>query len=156
MITTRQIKQFIQETAAPLIGHTEDKKHIFRKGVVEFLEGLTDEVNYPALLIEQSDFSYEDGLSDNIMKTRKLAFMVVDHAPDAYDTEAIDVKQEQCEIIADKILNKLQEAKHYPQSDYLHGFSFNNAEGSEIRNMADSNYGVMIEITLSSYHNQYE
>lgn len=156
MITTKHVKQFIENQAADLVGHTDTEKHIFRKGVIEFLEGLSDDVNYPAILIERADFNYTDSLSDNIMKTREMAIMVVDHAPDPSDTGDIENRQESCEIIADKILNRMQEAKHYERNEAMQAFSFNNVNGSEIQNVGDSNYGVIIEIELSNYHNQYE
>lgn len=156
MITTKDVKKFIENYTADLVGHTDTEKHIFRKGVLEFLEGLADDVNYPAILIEKADFSFKDNLADNIIKTREFAIMVVDHVPDHNDTEDIENKQANCEIIADKILNRMQEAKHYEKPDFMHAFSFNNITGSEIKNETDSNYGVIIEIELSNYHNQYE
>ena len=40
------------------IAHTSDEKHFFRMESTEILNGLTSEINWPAMVLEAYDISY--------------------------------------------------------------------------------------------------
>ena len=55
MIKFTEYTAYFESIARDLVGHTENEKHFFRKGLEEFLNGLKTNVNYPAMLLDKFD-----------------------------------------------------------------------------------------------------
>jgi len=70
------------------IGHTDEEKHFYRFEIEEVLTGLK-KMNYPALILEGYRYSFSDAKSDNVIKKRSCAFMLVNHLSDIGDFQAM-------------------------------------------------------------------
>ena len=58
--------------------------------VDEVLGGINrTDVKYPFLILEGYGYDFTDDKSDNLLKNRRGAFMVIDHVSDQTDFEAI-------------------------------------------------------------------
>ncbi len=124
------------------INHSSKEKHFFRLEVEEVLTGLGDSVNYPYLAMENYEYGFTDSLSDNVLKNRQCAFMVLDHIISADDSDAIHQAFDKCESIVDDILNLLQQFANSRQHPVVKDFDINSVEVVPIYNQADQAYGM--------------
>lgn len=144
---------YFQQLAIDLLGHSDTEKHFFRKGLDEFLNGMTGQVNYPAMLLEKYDFKYSDNGADNVMKPRTVAFIICDHAKDTEDYNRQDAIMDSTEEIVDKIYNRIRRDIRPPQHDFLKYASLGNVQVSPVDNYADGNFGFFVTIEIFSFHN---
>lgn len=144
---------YFKEIAEQFLGHTEVEKHFFRKGLDEFLNGLSTSVNYPALLLDSYDFSFDDNGADNVMKPRTAAFMVIDHVNDIEDYDLIDAAMDRTEEIVNLIYNKMRRDIAPPQHEFLNDAQLGTFKVSPLFNKADGNWGWFVTVIISSYHN---
>lgn len=91
------------------INHTNTEKHFFRLELDELLTALPTTANFPALILEGYDIALSDPLSDNAMKKRNGAFVLMEHLPDPGDYQDIDEKWDFLEEIADDIIALMKE-----------------------------------------------
>lgn len=146
---------YFEKIAIDLLEHSSAEKHFFRKGLEEFLNGLSTSVNYPALLLEKYDFSFTDNGADNVMKERTIAFTVCDHAADIEDYDRIDEIMSFTEGVVDKIYNRMRKDMSPPQHEFLKNASLGSMRVTPVENKADGNYGFFVSIGISTYHNQF-
>jgi len=122
-------------------------------GLDEFLQHL-DVLQYPCLLLQRYSYRFGQADADSKYKIRNAGFMVVDNLPQRDDYAAIDTIFDNTEDIADDILIRINtDANDYlnaPANAIARGFDISTAQGIQIENMADSNYGVFISIDFSS------
>jgi len=94
------------------IGHTDQEKHFFRMEVDEVLAGINrTDVKYPFLILEGYGYDFTDSKSDNLLKNRSGAFMLLDHVSDSSDFEAIHAVWDHMEEIGDEILVRMKTDK---------------------------------------------
>ncbi|HKI89870.1 MAG TPA: hypothetical protein VKA38_12645 [Draconibacterium sp.] len=94
------------------IGHTDLEKHFFRMEIDEVLAGINrTDVNFPMLILEGYSFDFTDNYSDNLMKNRQGAFVLLDHISDASDYDAIHQVWDQLEQTGTEILLKIKADK---------------------------------------------
>ena len=129
--------------------HTEENKHFFRFELEEVLTGIKSTINYPALILEGYDFAYEDSQSDNLIKNRNGAFILLDHATHPDDFDRIDNIYDEMEEIADDIIAKIKCDKRNIQIPFIVGFDFDKVQGMMIKG-ADQTFGMRITFTISS------
>lgn len=146
---------YFEQIAVDLLGHSSQEKHFFRKGLEEFLNGLSTQVNYPALLLEKYDFSFTDNGADNVMKERTIAFTICDHAADIEDYDRIDEIMSFTEGVVDKIYNRMRKDMSPPQHAFLKNASLGSMRVTPVENKGDGNYGFFVSIGISTYHNQF-
>jgi len=131
------------------IGHTAEEKHFYRFEIEEVLTGLK-KMNYPALILEGYRYSFSDGKSDNVMKKRSCAFMLVNHLSDIGDFQAMHSIWDDLEQICDDILARIKADKYNPYARAVRDFDLNGVEINLIANDQDRNYGIRCMFTVSS------
>ena len=133
------------------IQHTDSEKHFFRFELDEVLNGINrTDVAYPMLVLEAYSYDYTDNKSDNIIKNRSGAFMLLDHCPDISDYEKMHEIWDNLEIIADDILIKIKSDKRNPLTPVVRNFEFSSVESKLIANEIGNSIGIRITFTTSS------
>lgn len=133
------------------IGHSDTEKHFFRMEVDEVLGGINrQDVKHPYLILEGYGFDFTDSKSDNLLKNRRGAFILLDHVSDPTDFDAIHAVWDHMEEIGDELLVKMKTDKKNPLAPVVRGFDFASADGTLIGNEMDGNYGIRYSYTLTS------
>ena len=101
------------------IQHLPEKKHFYRFELDEVLSGINN-INYPALILEGYSISFKDNKSDNVLKTREGAFMLIDYVNDIGDYNKIHEVWDKLESIGDDILRSDDYAKLSVHSVFKH------------------------------------
>ena len=131
------------------IGHSDNEKHFYRFEIEEVLTGLK-KVNYPALILEGYRYSFEDSKSDNIIKKRTGAFILIDHLKDIGDFDAMHETWDRMEEICDDILARIKSDKYKPTAKAVRDFEISSVEVALLANVEDKNYGIRCTYTVSS------
>jgi len=133
------------------IGHTDSEKHFFRMEVDEVLAGINrTDVKYPLLILEWYSHDFADSKSDNLLKDRRGAFMLLDHVTDPSDFDAIHAVWDRMEEIGDEILVRMKADKRNPLAPVIRDFQFNTSEAMLIANEIDGSYGIRFSYVLTS------
>jgi hypothetical protein len=134
-----------------LIQHTDNEKHFFRFELDEVLNGINrSDVAYPMLILEGYSYDYTDNKSDNIIKNRSGAFILIDHCRDISDYGKVHEIWDNLETIADDILIRIKTDKRNPLTPVIRGFEFSNVESKLIANEMGNSIGLRITFTISS------
>ena len=149
---TDYIKYF-EQLAVDFCGHDVSEKHFYRKGLEEFLNGLTTSVNYPALLLDRYDYTFEEHGADNYQKVRTVAFIICDHVTDGENYDSIENALNVSENITDRIFNRILRDITEPRHEFLKYSSINNMRVTPAENYADGNYGYFVSIVINTHHN---
>jgi len=131
------------------IGHSISDKHFYRFELDEVLTGLK-KVNYPALILEGYRYSLSDKQSDNVMKERSGAFMLLGHLNDIGDYDAMHQLWDHLETICDDIIVRIKADKSNPNAKAIRDFDLGSVNVALIANENDKNYGVRCTFTISS------
>jgi len=131
------------------IGHSEAEKHFYRFELEEVLTGLK-KMNYPALILEGYAYSFVDNKSDNVIKRRSCAFMLVNHLKDIGDFTAMHEIWDSQEQICDDILSRIKSDKYNPKTPAVRDFDIHGVEVVLIANENDKNYGIRCTFSMAS------
>jgi len=131
------------------IGHSANEKHFYRFEIEEVFSGLKD-INYPALILEGYRYSLVDKISDNVMKERTGAFILLDHLSDIGDYDAMHQVWENMENTCDDIIARIKSDKRNPAFRAVRDFDLNTVHVALLANVRDSNYGIRCTFTLTS------
>jgi hypothetical protein len=131
------------------IQHTDTEKHFYRFELDEMLSGLSN-INYPALILESYSLGFTDDKTDNVMKHRSGAFVLMGHVPDAGDYDAIHDCYDELETIGDDILAKIRADKTDRTVKVIKDFDLSKVEVSIIANQVGNDYGLRYEFELTS------
>lgn len=145
-----KIRAYFEELARchVAIRHRKDEPHFYRYELEEVLGSLKD-VNYPALILESYQLSYEDHKSDNVMKMRRCSFILLDRVSDCGDFERIEKVQDELERIADDILLRMKHHKRAGNNIVRH-FDLQSISGVLLHNEIDKNYGMRVQFVVGS------
>jgi hypothetical protein len=153
MSTYTDYTAYFQKLAETYLNHSTNEKHFFRKGLEEFLNGLSTNVNYPAMLLGKYDYKYTDNGADNIMKPRTVAFIICDHVADMEDYDSIDKAMDSTELIVDKIYNQIRKDIRPPYTDPNFEFAkLGEVQVTPVSNYADGAHGWFVTIEIYSHH----
>lgn len=149
-----QIVQYFETLARQhvAIQHTDTEKHFYRFEIDEVLSGLSS-INYPALILEAYAIEYGDNKSDNVMKNRKGAFILLGNVPDRGDHDAIHALWDELEEIGDDILSRIRADKQNRNVASIRNFDIANTQVSIIANRVGNDYGLRYEFELGSTAN---
>lgn len=153
MSTYTDYTAYFKQLAVDLIGETDTEKHFFRKGLDEFLNGMSTSVNYPALLLDKYDFKYTDNGGDNIMKVRTIAFIICDHASDIEDYDRLDEITDLTEGLIDRIYNRIRQDAEEPRNEFLNDVDLGQLQATPVQNYGDGNFGFFVSIPIGTIHN---
>lgn len=131
------------------IGHSLSEKHFYRFELEEILSGLKD-VNYPALILEGYRYSLVDNKSDNVLKERTGAFVLIDRLSDIGDFDAMHEIWDNMETICDDIIARIKSDKRNPSAPAVRDFDLNTVAVALIANDHDHSYGIRCTFTLAS------
>ena len=130
------------------IGHSENENHFYRFEIEEVLSGLKS-INYPALILEGYSCDFNDSLSDNILKNRNGAFILIDHLSDLGDFEKMHEIWNDLEVIADDIILRIKADKRDSSNKTIKDFKIDSVEYSLLANEQDRNFGIRCTFTIS-------
>lgn len=129
--------------------HSDTRKAFFRLELDEVVEGLRNNICFPVIILEGYDLNFKDNKSDNLVKQRGSAFVIVDKARRG-DFDAIHEVYDRMEQIGDDVLTRMRHDKFLRQSP-VRDFDLNNVDGSLIGWPIDSNlYGIRYTFTIDS------
>ena len=133
------------------IMHTETEKHFFRMEIDEVLAGINrTDVKHPFLILEGYSYDFMDNKSDNLLKNRRGAFVLLDHVADPTNFDAIHDVWDHMEEIGDELLIKMKADKYNPLAPVIRNFEFSTSEATLIANELDGNYGIRYTYVLTS------
>lgn len=115
-------------------------KNFYRFEADEVLTNIRD-IQTPCLIMEGYKFSFTDNKSDNILKTRGGAFILLDHVNDIGDFNAIHSAWDKLEEIGDDILARIRADKRLPESP-VQNFPFESVEAHLLSNEMGNYYGI--------------
>lgn len=132
------------------IRHSESEKHFFRFETDEVLGGLNrSDVNFPMLILEGYSYDFTDNKSDNLLKNRHMAFMLMDHLQDMTDYDELHNLWDKLEEIGDDILIKIKSDKRNPLTPVVRSFDFDSVETQLIMNEIGNMVGIRYSFTLT-------
>jgi len=130
--------------------HTNVEKHFFRMEIDEVLGGFNrSDVNFPMLILEGYGFDFTDNRSDNILKNRKGAFILLDRIEDPTDFDAKHLAWDKLEAIGDDIINRIRSDKQN-RNTIVSGFNIEQTECSLILNEFSHHAGLRYTYTITS------
>ena len=133
------------------IQHSEIEKHFFRFELDEVLNGINrSDVAYPMLILEGYSYDYTDNKSDNIIKNRSGAFILLDHCHDISDYGNVHEIWDRLEAIADDILVKIRSDKRNPLTPVVRGFEYSGTTAKLIANEIGNSVGIRLTFTISA------
>lgn len=149
--TFSELIQYFRMIAAQHIeiGHSYAENHFYRFEIDEVLTGLKT-INYPALILEGYRCSFTDQLSDNILKQRSGAFILLDHLNDPGDFDAMHEIWDKLEVIGDDIITRIKNDKHNPETRVIRDIDIGSVEYTLIANEQDNNFGIRITFMIST------
>jgi len=133
------------------IAHTDSEKHFFRMELDEVLGGINrTDVAFPMLILEGYSFDYTDNRSDNLLKNRRGAFMLIDHLSDRSDYDRMHQIWEKMESIGDDLLARIRADKRNPLTPAVRAFDFSNVEAGLIMSELGNQVGLRFTYSLTS------
>ena len=115
-------------------------KNFYRFELDEVLTDLRD-IQTPCLIMEGYKFSFVDNKSDNILKTRGGAFILLDHVKDIGDFNAIHTVWDNLEEIGDDVLARIRSDRHVSYSP-VQNFPIETVEAQLISTDLGNFYGI--------------
>lgn len=131
------------------IRHSKTEKHFYRLELDEVLTNLKN-INFPALILEGYRFGLSDKQSDNVLKNRTGAFILIDHLHDRYDFDGMHQIWDNMESICDEIIAKIKSDKRSCNVNAIRDFDLSSVEVGLIANETDQNYGIRCTYTIGS------
>lgn len=117
----------------------------------EFFGDLAN-VEFPCLLLDRHDFTFQDALSDNVMKKRQVAFIIASYVYDKTDRAAYRQQIDEAETKTDAVLNQMKRDSKLPQSTPIRGLNFEDIEAVSIDNEAVGAYGYSVVCVVETKH----
>jgi hypothetical protein len=131
------------------IAHSDNDKHFYRFELEEVLTSLKN-INYPAFILEGYRYGLIDKLSDNVLKQRSGAFMIISHLSDVSDFDTMHDIWDDLESICDDIIIRIKTDKRDPSISAIKNFDLDSVEVTLIANEIDNNFGIRCTFTVSS------
>jgi hypothetical protein len=131
--------------------HSDAEKHFFRMEIDEVLAGINrTDVNFPMLILEGYGFGFTDNKSDNLLKNREGAFILLDHISDTSDHNLIHQKWDELEDIATEIILKIKTDKQSRIVPVVRNFDFESINASLILNELGNDVGIRVSYSIAS------
>lgn len=130
------------------IRHTAHQKHFYRLELEELINGLNN-AQYPVLNLEGYSFSLSDAKSDNIIKSRTAAFVLIDQIADPGDFDGINAIWDKLEHIGDDIITRMRDDKR-KEGNPIRAIDMDSIEATLIRFDA-TRYGIRYMFQIQSF-----
>lgn len=132
------------------IRHTPASKHFYRFELDEVLTGIASNIKYPALILEGYDFNFSESNSDNILKRRSGAFMIINRVADPKNYDRIHEVWDELESITDDIIVRMKSDKESRLIPVLRDFDISSCEGTIFSVAQLGQHGIRITFNLTS------
>jgi len=133
------------------IRHTEFEKHFFRFEVDEVLAGINrTDMNYPLLVLEGYSFDFTDQKSDNLIKNRSGAFILLGQIGDISDYGKVHEVWDMLEQIRDDVIARIRSDKQSRLVPVVRDFNLESVQASLLINAYGNNAGIRYTFTISS------
>lgn len=132
------------------IRHSAKNHHFYRFELDEVLTGMCTSLNYPALILEGYDFDFTDAGSDNVIKNRHGAFILIDKVQDLKDYNRIHEVWDNLEEIGTDILIRMLEDKRNRDVTVLRDFDISESIGQIFSVQQLGQHGLRFQFTVSS------
>jgi len=135
------------------IRHSRSNKHFFRIDLEELIAGLKTKISYPCLVLESYDWRMTDHVSDNILKERNCAFMILMRPKNAGDYDEVSDLFNQAEVIVDDILALMWYHKHNKIHDIIADIDMNTIEVLPVNGFIENAVGYRVSFQTITGHN---
>lgn len=132
------------------IKHSDAEKHFYRFELDDIFTDLGKNVKFKALVLEGYDFDFTDNNSDNLLKGRNGAFMIIDYEGDENSLDKINNIYDECEEIGDEIVVRILNDKKNRNVPVVRDFNMNSVKGNMIANASKGYYGMRYSFSLVS------
>jgi hypothetical protein len=133
------------------IRHSQHEKHFFRFEVDEVLAGINrTDVSYPMLVLEGYNFDFTDKQSDNLIKNRSGAFILLGMVSDITDYGQVHQVWDALERIGDDIIARIRHDKQSRLVPVVRDFNLESVQASLLVNAYGNNAGIRYTFTISS------
>ena len=129
-----------------------DLQEFYRLELDEVLTNIRD-LKTPCLVLEGYKFSYKDQRSDNPVKIRSGAFILLNLVNDPTDFEGIYNTWDQLEEIADEIIARIRSDKEN-RNTVIKGFDIESIDGQLLASDVTNYYGIRITFEIQTKFNQ--
>jgi len=109
-------------------------------------------VTTPLPILERYSYDFTDNRSDNLIKNRHGAFLLLDKVSDKSDHDQIQQVWNEMELIGDDILARIKQDKKNRTIPVIRDFDFSQVEATLIASEIDNHYGIRYTYTISSDH----
>ncbi len=130
------------------LNHSDLHKHFYRMELNEFALGVKGFEGYN-MILEVMPISYDGSNRDNCFKIREVAFIIVKSLSDV-NKEAISSAFDDCEIIVDDVLSKLNNAR-VGFNNIVITFDPSSIDAHQVSD--GKNFGVRCLVDVKSSHN---
>ncbi len=138
-------------TEHTMIRHTESEKHFFRFEIDEVLGGLNRmDISFPMLILEGYSFNFTDNRSDNVIKNRSGAFVLLGRIKDRSDYGNVHDVWDELEEIGDDILARIRSDKESRLVPVVRDFNIEQVNASLIMNEIGNHAGIRYTFTMAS------
>lgn len=146
------IKEYFENIATQLIeiGHTEEKPHFYRLDYSELLGSLED-INYPALVLEDYEGKFTGGNSDSMSDIKNVGFSIL-FSVQIDDTTAKMSAYDDAENIIKKIVARMLYDRSI-QHELMIGLNFSTIKYTRIGPVHDHSYGIFVEFEVTNPNN---
>lgn len=131
--------------------HTQIRD-FYRFELDEVLAGLRD-IQTPCLILEGYKFSLVDNKSDNILKNRSGAFILLSNVEDIGSSSHVHAAWDYLEEIGDDVLARIKSDKRNPDFP-VRDFNFESVEGSLLYTEFGNYVGIRFTFDISSKFTQ--
>lgn len=135
------------------INHSEEEPHFYRYELDDVLTGISDELNYPALILEGYDLNYKDQNSDNLQKTRNGAFILLGYVGDSGDHDKKHETWDFLEEVGEELVLKIKADKRERTVKVVRDFDLNEVEGTLMESEETGHYGIRFSYGITSARN---
>jgi hypothetical protein len=135
------------------IRHSDSEKHFFRLELDEVFTALPQKARFPLLVLESYSFSINDNKSDNFIKQRQGAFMIIDKIADIGNFDQIHQKWDELEEIGDDILARIREEKKVALSP-VRNFNMDSVDANLLMNAGNNTVAMRFTYDIESRFNE--
>lgn len=131
------------------IQHSDTQKHFFRLELDEVFTSLPQSAKFPLFVLESYAYSLSDNKSDNFMKVRTGAFMIIEKVTDIGNFNQIHQKWDDLEEIGDDIIARIRQEKRTANSP-VRNFNVDSVEANLIMNGGNNTVAIRYTYELES------
>jgi hypothetical protein len=132
------------------IGHRDTEKHFARMEMEEVIGGVKHSMHFPLMVVETYDWQLFDADSDNVMKQRTCAIMLLNKAKDKGSFNEVVKVMSDLEVVMDDIAKLMQYHKGEFDHEVVRSIDLNTVDVVPVLDGLDGSYGFRMVFMLKS------